>query len=167
MKPGRVCDVARHGDWWHVLRATVWWGNCCPLLPGRWSNPERRLAAAVGSAADRLLSHGHVEPVDVASVEKELESRRVNYAGEEVGKCHSLTMDQVRPALPPKEHGGSIDVTKFLSSSSCDFLNLIKQWLMMWGKICPSCKGRFMQIQRRWSILQTNLCKEGFVHGYL
>lgn len=137
-------------------------GSCHPFLPGRWSKSERRLANAVGSAVDRLLSHGHAEPVDVTAVEKDLESRRINYAGEEVGKCHNLTMDQVKPALPPKEHGGSIDITKFLSASSCDFLRYPhKSVVEDVGQELPKLQGKIHATSEEMALIASELVERG------
>ena len=77
-------------------------GEYAPMKAGRWTSAERQLADAVGTAVKRLLSHGRVGPFAPSAIEKELEGRRVNYQGEEVGTCHPLTLEQVLPALPPK-----------------------------------------------------------------
>ena len=45
----------------------------------------------------------------------ELKGIRLSYTGEEMGTCHVLTRDQVLPALPPGEHGASVDVMELLS----------------------------------------------------
>ena len=97
-------------------------GAQAPFRPGRWSKSERRLAEAVGKAVDRLLDLGRADRFEPAEIEKELRGRRLNYDGEEIGICHALTLGQVLPALPPPDHGGSIDLVRFLSESSVAFL---------------------------------------------
>ncbi|CAL1162770.1 unnamed protein product [Cladocopium goreaui] len=58
---------------------------------------------------EAYVTHGLAEFPDIDGLEKELLGKRVNYSGEEVGTCHKLTFEQIAPALPPAEHGGSID----------------------------------------------------------
>ena len=97
-------------------------GSPLPFQAGSWSKLERELARSVATSADRLVSHGDVSHCDLAGLEKELKSKRVGYSGEEIGICHTLSMEQVLPSLPPKEHGGCFDILKFVSSSTRHFL---------------------------------------------
>ena len=70
-------------------------------------------------------------------------SRRVGYDGEEIGICHSLTFQQVLPALPPKEHGGSIPVEKFLSEGTQHWLSYPEKLVIDdWGQDLPRLQGR-------------------------
>lgn len=118
-------------------------GEIAPMKAGRWTSAERRLAEAIGTAVKRLLSHGRVGPFEPSAIEKELEGRRVNYQGEEVGTCHPLTKEQVLPALPPKEHGGSIALSQFLSASTNNFLkNPSKSVVPDVGQEIPKLQGK-------------------------
>lgn len=118
---------------------SIQWGNLCwrmaacyacdflvegahPFLPGRWSRPEKLMADAVSEAVERFHVHGQTAASDVSLVEKELKSKRVNYVGEEVGVCHVITLKQVISSLPPKTHGGVIDVLEFVSPSTRELL---------------------------------------------
>ena len=94
-----------------------------PFLKGKWTALETRLVAAVEQTVNRMLSHGHAEVKDTEAVEKELKKRRVSYEGEEIGVCHCLSLEQILPALPPKQHGGSIDVLEYVSETTKHFLD--------------------------------------------
>ena len=91
------------------------YGSAAPLRPGGWNKAEKRVATAIGGGVQRLLHHGRDCIEFDEQLEKELKSRRVNYQGEEVGTCHKLSLAQVLPALPPKEHGGCIEAVKLVS----------------------------------------------------
>ena len=92
------------------------YGSAAPLSPGGWNQAEKRVATAIEGGVRRLLHHGRDCIVFDELMEKELKSRRVNYQGEEVGICHKLSLDQVLPALPPKEHGGCIEAISLVSN---------------------------------------------------
>lgn len=119
------------------------WGYCRPLEPGGWNAPEKKVVIAVGEAVDRLLCHGHVEcPIDPL-MEKDLLTKRANYQGEEMGTCHKLTLKQVLPALPPKDHGGAIDSLDFVSESTKSLLiSPHKSILPDVGQPLPKLRGR-------------------------
>lgn len=53
---------------------------------------------------------------------KDLNSKHVGYAGEEVSKCHELTWEQVLPSLPPLEHGGCIEAVDWVGVQTRRFL---------------------------------------------
>ena len=92
-------------------------GASAPLAEGRWTSAERRMVAAVSPVSQNLIGRGRDVKLCPELAEKELKGKRVNYVGEEVGVCHPLSLEQVRPALPSEEHGGSIELTRFLSAS--------------------------------------------------
>lgn len=94
---------------------------------GDWSKAEFRAVKAIGSAVDRLLSHGTVVKDFNPDEEQTLRKKKVNYQGEEVGICHKLSLKQVLPALPPAEHGGTILTTDFVSEQT-------KEWLLNPGR---------------------------------
>lgn len=93
-----------------------------PLVPGKWNAAEERLAASIATTVGRFTAQKEVVQDDLVSLEKELLSRRVSYTGEEFGICHPLTFKQVLPALPPKEHGGVIDILGLVSSTTRELL---------------------------------------------
>ena len=39
-----------------------------------------------------------------------------------MGVCYKLTLRQIEPALPPKEHGGSVNLLNFASPTAKRFL---------------------------------------------
>ena len=86
-----------------------------PLPSGQWTKDEEVAGGAVAKAVDRLLEHSQDVSVSIAAIEKDLKLTRVTYAGEEVGTCHPLSLEQVEPALPPAEHGGCINLVDFVS----------------------------------------------------
>ena len=97
-------------------------GESCPFRPGKWTGVEKKLAIAVAQSVERFASHGQELDVDVKEVEKDLNSKRVGYSGEEIGVCTTLTLKQVIPALPPAEHGGVIDILPLVSPITRDLL---------------------------------------------
>ena len=121
----------------------VMFGESVPLENGGWTKCERRAVEAIGSSVERMLSHGHVMVPYDSEMEKDLRSRRVNYEGEEVGICHPLTLKQVIPSLPPKEHGGAIAATDFVSSHTKDLLNNPNRSILPdVGQELPKLQGR-------------------------
>lgn len=58
----------------------------------------------------------------VDGAEKELSSRYLSYTGEEIPKMQVLRIAAAKGALPPIEHGGSIDTRSLLSDGSRWFL---------------------------------------------
>ena len=93
-----------------------------PLPPGKWCAAEKLLVEAVDLSVKRLERLGDPENDNLSEVEKELRAKRVNYEGEEMGVCTPLTFRQVVAALPPKEHGGVIDVLPLVSEITRDLL---------------------------------------------
>ena len=92
-----------------------------PLAPGKWCAIEKALAVSVAATVERFEKNDF-EHSDLAALEKELVSRRVSYTGEEFGVCNPLSLRQLVPALPPKEHGGVIDVLELVSPITRDLL---------------------------------------------
>ena len=70
----------------------------------------------------RLL---RTQPGPLESFEKvgsDLARARVGYDGEELGSCEPLSLEQVLPALPPVEHGGSIHLEAIVSHATRELL---------------------------------------------
>ena len=131
-------------------------------MEGGWNKPERRAVEAVGMAVDRLLCHGRVSCQIDPLMEKELLNKRVNYQGEEVGCCHKLTLEQVLPALPPKEHGGAIDCLDFVSDSTKALLiNPHKSLLPDSGQDLPRLQGKVHAEPGEMDLIADELVKRG------
>ena len=114
-----------------------------PLLPGNWCAAEKLLAKSIDISVRRFQSLGDPENIDLGGVKKELRAKRVNYAGEEMGVCTTLTFKQVVSALPPKEHGGVIDILPLVSKTTRDLL-LHPERLVIEdvGQELPKMKGK-------------------------
>ena len=90
-----------------------------------------------------MRSHGQAESNDFESLDKELRGRRVDYSGEEVGICHMLTYEQVLPSLPPKEHGGSVDVLSLVSPTTRSLLEDPNRMVVPdVGQLLPRLQGK-------------------------
>ena len=95
-----------------------------PAAPGvgRWSRAGEAAATAMRESVRRRLSTDVRVHPDVEGMEDDLKTKQVNYVGEEIPKCHALTLSQIIPALPPVSHGGSIDALDWLGPRSKEFL---------------------------------------------
>ena len=97
-------------------------GSGAVLTTGSWTKREERMIKGLYSAAEKRCKHDPQCTVDAKSLDEEMASKRVGYNGDEISSCHSLTVEQVFPALPPEGHGGSIDALDWLGPCSRDFL---------------------------------------------
>ncbi len=110
---------------------------------GRWSRLENDAAASVRAAVQRRLAVDVSLIPDAVGMDEELKSRHIGYAGEEVSKCHPLTLKQILPSLPPKSHGGSIDSLNWLGPCSREFLLHPERCLLPEGAFeTPNLPGR-------------------------
>ena len=67
----------------------------------------------------------------------------MSYSGEETGVCHKLSLEQVLPALPPKEHGASVDVLSFVNGTTWCFLEDPERMVLEdVGQELPGLQGR-------------------------
>ena len=97
---------------------------------GRWSAQERRAVESIGRAVERrCVVDSPPQVISEAQWQKEMSCKHVGYSGEEVSTCCQLTWDQVIPALPPEEHGGSIDTLMWVGARTREFL-LNPDWLL-------------------------------------
>lgn len=166
---GEVCTDEFCESWgrssWTLLAChccNSLWGVCRPLEKGGWNKPEKNAVAAVGLAVDRLLCHGRVSCQIDPLMEKELLGKRVNYQGEEVGCCHKLTLAQVLPALPPKEHGGAINCLDFVSESTKTLLlSPHKSILPDVGQQLPKLQGKIHAEPGEMDLIGDELVKRG------
>ena len=92
------------------------------LAVGNWSKSHRRAITSIEGSIKRVLQMECDCPRPVSEVQKELNNRFMSYTGEEVPKMQVLCHDQVLAALPPPEHGGSIDICKLVSDRTKAFL---------------------------------------------
>eukprot|EP00435_Cladocopium_sp_Y103_P053433 s832_g17.t1 len=136
-----------------------------PFGRGSWNKAQKRMVSAVDQSVCRLESLGHAEVSDVSAVEKELKSKRVSYEGEELGVCHKLSFNQVLPALPPKEHGGSIDVLEFVSETTKEMLlNPEKLVVLDVGQELPKLQGRVHVESGEMDKIAAELVMRGVCH---
>eukprot|EP00435_Cladocopium_sp_Y103_P061097 s163_g22.t1 len=77
---------------------------------------------AVRASIKRVLRADVTRDRSAEAAEKELASRYLSYTGEEVPKMQVLRIQQAAAALPPKDHGGSIDAREFVSVGTQWFL---------------------------------------------
>eukprot|EP00435_Cladocopium_sp_Y103_P036363 s442_g9.t1 len=136
-----------------------------PFSRGSWNKAQKRMVSAVDQSVCRLESLGHAEVSDVSAVEKELKSKRVSYEGEELGVCHKLSYNQVLPALPPKEHGGSIDVLEFVPETTKEMLlNPEKLVVLDVGQELPKLQGRVHVESGEMDKIAAELVMRGVCH---
>ena len=89
---------------------------------GPWSAAEKRAVTSLRSSVRRFLQTGGKAAVNVEDIRVDLKEKRVGYSGDELASPEVLTLSQVLPALPPKEHGGAIDILDYVSQGTKDLL---------------------------------------------
>ena len=91
---------------------------------GKWRRHDRLAIESMRKVVDsfRVNSDSAFVTSSVDALEKELIEKKVNYAGEETLHCFPLSLEQILPALPPKEHGGCVDALAWTSGLTKDFL---------------------------------------------
>ena len=81
-----------------------------------WKGPPSKAQSLalglLGQAADVFLERNtwHLE---MKGWKEELRMRKIGYDGEEVGLPHSLTLEQIKPGLPPPGVAASLDALRF------------------------------------------------------
>ena len=78
-----------------------WRPPCAWPMPGKWHAAEKMLAKAVELSVVRFESLGDAENPDLAEVEKELRSKRVNYSEKKWG-LHTSYFEASCPSSSPK-----------------------------------------------------------------
>ena len=86
------------------------------------SAAQRRADASIRQSTKRVLDLDFRLNRTAQQAEKELASRYLSYTGEEVPKMQVIGLEQVRAALPPESHSGSIDAVELLSEGSKHFM---------------------------------------------
>lgn len=92
------------------------------VLKGRWRAVDATAVLTMRAAVQRALRLDSMTFRPPEEVEKELSSRFISYTGEEVPKMEPLSWEQIRPALPPVGHGGSIGVVNWTRGRTRSFL---------------------------------------------
>lgn len=90
-------------------------GSLQPLAPGPTTKVQGRAVASLTRTVERFLHLGGCHHGELERIRQELKGVRLSYTGEELSICHPLTREQVLPALPPGNHGGSVDVLDLVS----------------------------------------------------
>lgn len=92
------------------------------LSPGRWGVSDRTVAASIGNAVARRTAHDHEGVMTWSDWQKDLGGKLVGYGGEEISRCLELSLEQVLPSLPHKDHGGSIEAIDWVGHRTREFL---------------------------------------------
>ena len=119
------CDDEMAADCWRTLailgiNGVAGFGRA-PIKAAQ-SAAHRRADACVLRSTKRVLDLNYRLKRPAREAEKELASRYLSYTGEEVPKMQVIGLEQVREALPPESHGGSIDAVALLSEGSKRFM---------------------------------------------
>ena len=91
---------------------------------GPWTIAEKSAFASLLAAAERRsVPDAELVGKTEESWQKDVDSRQVGYNGEELSTCFELSLEQVLPAFPPAEHGGSIDCMNWIGIRTQRFLS--------------------------------------------
>ena len=138
-----------------------------PLPKGKWTGMKRSLATSVRSTVSRMLATTAKIDIPLEVVKNELEGKRVSYSGEEVGVCVPLTFKQVVASLPPKSHGGAIDVLNFVSASTKAFLLDPNRLLIEdVGQILPKLSGKVHALHGEMDRISAELVERGVCNWF-
>ena len=100
--------------------------HTAPGLPpvGKWRKSDPLAINSMRQRVKSFLSNSAPAVIEstVADLRKELAEKKINYVGEETLHCFPLTPEQIRPALPPPDHGGCIDTLDWVCGLTRDFL---------------------------------------------
>ena len=107
------------------LSVQCWRGVCCAALnamfglPGQGTSRKKgrvHVAAFVEMEGriQRFLTNVGPSNVKFEEVRNELREKRISYTGEEVSQPLPLTPEQIERGLPPRGHGASVPLLKFL-----------------------------------------------------
>ena len=93
-----------------------------PLSGGTWTSLETRAFDTTREAVRRFLALDVSHKWTSEQLRADFAEKQVSYTGEEQRKMHKLTYNQVIAALPPVEHGGSIDIVDFVTPGTRQLL---------------------------------------------
>jgi hypothetical protein len=81
------------------------------VLSGPASPAQGLALGRLGQAAESLLQ---MNKRDLRAIEwaEELKSRRIDYSMNEISTPHKLTVEQIKPGLPPKGVAASVDASE-------------------------------------------------------
>ena len=97
---------------------------------GPMSSAHQRAAETVRLGVMRMLATDFELHRSPQEAEKELAARFLSYTGEEVPKMQVIGYEQVKAALPPESHGGSIDALQLVCDGTKNFLNFPEEALL-------------------------------------
>ncbi len=138
------------------------WIGACPVPKGPWTGMKKKLAAAVKSSVERLEATSSAQEISIDVVKNELGRKRVSYSGEEVSVCVPLTYRQVVASLPPKTHGGVIDVLNFVSAATKEFLlDPARLVIEDVGQVLPKLKGKVHVVGNEMDLISQELVDRG------
>ena len=81
---------------------------------GKCTAMQQDLLKSVEKSISRLLTDDVDFGWDGFDIEEDFKKRTLSYEGEEIAKAEELCVSRVEPALPPKEHGGSIELSDWI-----------------------------------------------------
>ena len=122
---------------------------------GGWSSAELRAVGSIRKAVDlRCQRDATCLSMSELAWQKELRSKHVGYNGDEVTTCQELCWDQVAPALPPEEHGASIETLDWVCARTREYLLNPNKLLKDPGLVnLPRMPGKIhMKAEDKWKI---------------
>eukprot|EP00438_Fugacium_kawagutii_P022536 Skav206046 [mRNA] locus=scaffold587:199128:206053:+ [translate_table: standard] len=94
---------------------------CNHLHGGLWqwaddkaTKAQLEMMGQIRRGVERVLEEESEVELRPKDIKDELSKKTISYTGEELSRPEELSLDQVIPGLPPKEHGGSIPVTDWV-----------------------------------------------------
>ena len=120
----RTADGDRAENEWLVLAICAVngvAGFCRAARVGPGNKSQAGAIASLRSSVQKMLRPCSLSRTPQQALE-ELSSRFLAYSGEEVPKMQTIGLEQVKAALPPESHGGSIPAVELVSKGTQDFL---------------------------------------------
>ena len=89
--------------------------GCQPPFPKRRGGiPVKQCLNSLRDRVERFLLQSVSCPLTAHDVWLEVSSKQVNYSGEEVATAQTISLEQILPSLPPRGHGGSVELSPLL-----------------------------------------------------
>ena len=107
-----LCEVG----WMALVAAALnsLYGVQPPYPKQRGSSAVKSCVAVIRDRVTRFLSQSTTTTFTWQEVWNDIQSKQINYNGEEVALAQPLTLEQLVPSLPPKGHGGSVELIPLL-----------------------------------------------------
>ena len=138
------------------------WQGPSPVPKANWTGVKKSLAMSVRTSVDRMVATHTMLDIPVEVIKSELEGKRVSYSGEEVGVCVPLNFNQVVASLPPKSHGGAIDVLNFVSpSTKALLLDPSRLVIEDVGQVLPKLTGKVHAVSGEMDRISEELVDRG------